>query len=467
MVKKNILVIAGSFKEKFGKYVFGLNSWTREFDDAIKIIRDIKFKYGDKVSIDFIKDNEYFKEVHYTDNSVNRTKMCKFVGDLDERISQLASETKYDLILDFSIIPSFKIKGFKLENSDNKYMGDTFTADYSNTVIGLDNQIDIFDSIKYPIDIIRFDYSAKKHIPGTLVTVTDETSYFDVSLDAEKLYLTENEAFVDLTISDLLEDIVGLFDRKIKYLDSTEEVPCVTFSKDVNHYLEKESIKSGSTTVIKSTCEAYISAVLDQNDSNDEYSKYVFCSPTAVCDEDVLLHEIHVKTGRNRIVSSSKNSSFILGIPSKIVTKDAEILDFVDGEINAVQSLCSLWNLDGTKRIFGSRLYKFDNCDSVNSDSLEAIYDKKINKFVITALGSPECVIGTMGLVVKCDESSTISEVEFELDVEEQGHHVVEAILKTFADITVVAKQEQLADFLIDKYGFERREDGAAIRKMA
>ena len=126
-----------------------------------------------------------------------------------------------------------------------------------------------------------------------------------------------------------------------------------------------------------------------------------------------------------------------------------------------------MWNLDGTKRIFGSRLYKFDNCDSVNSDSLEAIYDKKTNKFVITALGSPECVIGTMGLVVKCDESSTISEVEFELDVEEQGHHVVEAILKTFADITVVAKQEQLADFLIDKYGFERREDGAAIRKMA
>lgn len=466
MVKKNILVIAGSFKEKFGKYVFGLSPWTREFDEAIATINDIKLKYGDKVSIDFIKDNEYFKEVDYTDGSINKTRTCRFVGDLKERINQLTSETKYDLILDFSIMPSFKIKGFKLENSDNKYMGDTFTSDYSNTVIGLDNQINIFDSIEYPIDIIRFDYSARKHIPGTLVTVTDETSYFDVSLDAGRLYLTENEAFVDLTISDLLEDIVGLFDRKIKYLASTETVPCVTFSKDVNHYLEKESIKSGSTTVIKSTCEKYISAVLEQNDSNDEYSKYVFCS-AETDEQDVLLHEMHVKTGRNRIVSSSKNSSFILGIPSKIVTKDAEILDFVDGEINAVQSLNSLWNLDGTKRIFGSRLYKFDNYDSINPDSLEAIYDKKTNKFVITTLGSPECVIGTMGLVVKCDESSTISEVEFELDIEEQGHHVIEAILKTFADITVVAKQEQLADFLIDKYGFERREDGAATRKMA
>lgn len=464
MVKKNILVIAGNFKEKFGKYVFGLSSWTREFDDSIKIINDIKLKYGDKVSIDLIKDNEYFKDVDYSNDSINKIRTCRFVEELKEKIHSL--ETKYDLILDFSIMPKFKIKGFKLENSDNKYMGDTFTSDYSNTVIGLDNQIDIFDLTEYPIDRIKFDYSARKHIPGTLVTVTDETSYFDVSLDAEKLYLTENEAFVDLTISDLLEDIVGLFDRKIKYLESTEEVPCVTFSKDVNHYLEKESVKSGSTTVIKSTCEAYISAVLDQNDSNDEYSKYVFCSPTAVCDEDVLLHEIHVKTGRNRIVSSSKNSSFILGIPSKIVTKDAEILDFVDGEINAVQSLCSLWNLDGTKRISGSKLYKFDNYNYTDSDYLEAIYDSNKRQFNIQTMSTGEDV-GTMKIDVKCDENSTISEVEFELDIEEQGHHVVEAILKTFADITVVAKQEQLADFLIDKYGFERREDGAAIRKMA
>lgn len=143
MVKKNILVIAGSFKEKFGKYVFGLNSWTREFDDAMEMVKNIKLKYGDKVSIDFIKDNEYFRE--YSDDSINRKRTCTFVGDLKERINQLASETKYDLILDFSIMPSFKIKGFKLENSDNKYMGDTFTKDYSNTVIGLDNQINIFD----------------------------------------------------------------------------------------------------------------------------------------------------------------------------------------------------------------------------------------------------------------------------------------------------------------------------------
>ena len=80
---------------------------------------------------------------------------------------------------------------------------------------------------------------------------------------------------------------------------------------------------------------------------------------------------------------------------------------------------------------------------------------------------STEKYVGTMKIDVKCDKNSTISEVEFELNIEEQGHHVIEAILKTFADITVVAKQEQLADFLIDKYGFERREDGAAIRKMA
>ena len=226
MVKKNILVIAGSFKEKFGKYVFGLNSWTREFDDAIATINDIKLKYADKVSIDLIKHDEYFRE--YSDNFINKTRSCRFVEELKEKIHSL--ETKYDLILDFSIMPSFKIKGFKLENSDNKYMGDTFTSDYSNTVIGLDNQIDIFDLTEYPIDRIKFDYSARKHIPGTLVTVTDETSYFDVSLDAERLYLTENEAFVDLTISDLLEDIVGLFNRKIKYLASTETVPCVTFS---------------------------------------------------------------------------------------------------------------------------------------------------------------------------------------------------------------------------------------------
>lgn len=464
MVKKNILVIAGSFKEKFGKYVFGLNSWTREFDDAIATINDIKLKYADKVSIDLIKHDEYFRE--YSDNFINKTRSCRFVGDLKERITQLASETKYDLILDFSIMPSFKIKGFKLENSDNKYMGDTFTRDYSNTVMGLDNQIDIFDSIEYPIDIIRFDYSAKKHIPGTLVTVTDETSYFDVSLDAERLYLTENEAFVDLTISYLLEDIVGLFNRKIKYLASTETVPCVTFS-DNTFTNEIESIKSGNVTVIKKDFnEKYISAVLEQNDSNDEYSKYVFCS-AGTDEQDVLLHEMHVKTGRNRIVSSSKDNAFILGVPSKIVTKDAEILDFIDGEINAVQSLNSLWNLDGTKRIYGSKLYKFDNCDSITSDSLEAIYDKKNNKFIITTFGSPESVIGTIELTVKCDENSTISEVEFELDIEEQGHHVIEAILKTFADITVVAKQEQLVDFLIDKYGFERREDGAATRKMA
>lgn len=464
MVKKNILVIAGSFKEKFGKYVFGLSPWTREFDDTIKIINDIKLKYGDKVSIDLIKDNEYFRDVDYSNDSINKIRTCRFVEELKERIHSL--ETKYDLILDFSIMPSFKIKGFKLENSDNKYMGDTFTSDYSNTVIGLDNQIDIFDLTEYPVDRIKFDYSARKHIPGTLVTVTDETSYFNVSLDAERLYLTENEAFVDLTISDLLEDIVGLFDRKIKYLASTETVPCVTFS-DCTFTNETESIKSGNVTVIKKGFnEKYISAVLEQNDSNDEYSKYVFCS-AGTDEQDVLLHEMHVKTGRNRIVSSSKDNAFILGIPSKIVTKDTEILDFIDGEINAVQSLNSLWNLDGTKRIYGSKLYKFDNCDSITSDSLEAIYDKKNNKFVITSLGSPECVIGTMELIVKCDENSTISEVEFGLDIEEQGHHVIEAILKTFADITVVAKQEQLIDFLIDKYGFERREDGAATRKMA
>lgn len=463
MVKKNILIIAGNFKEKFGKYEFGIspNNSTEELEDAFRMAIEIKTKYKDKVSIDLLSDNN--SDSRY-EMIVDKRRSEKYVDRLKLQIRNLVSEKKYDLILDFSVLPSFRVKGYKIENTDNRYMGDTFIADYSKSVIGLDNQINLFDSIEYAVKIVRFDYSVRKHIPGTFVTVTKEFLSLDMNSEQEKVYITENEMFVDLSTSDLLEDLIGLFDRKIKYLESTEEVPCVTFSKDVNHYLEKESIKSGSTTVIKSTCETYISAVLDQNDSNDEYSKYVFGSPTAICDEDVLLHEMHVKTGRNRIVSSSKDNAFILGIPSKIVTKDTEILDFIDGEINAVQSLNSLWNLDGTKRISGSRLYKFDN-NSIGSDCLEAIYDKNINKFIISSSGSDN--IGTMELVIKCDENSTISEVEFGLDIEEQGHHVIEAILKTFADITVVAKQEQLADFLIDKYGFERREDGAATRKMA
>lgn len=463
MVKKNILIIAGNFKEKFGKYEFGIspNNSTEELEDAFRMAIEIKTKYKDKVSIDLLSDNN--SDSRY-EMIVDKRRSEKYVDRLKLQIRNLVLEKKYDLALDFSTIPNFKIEGFKLDGTDNKYMGDTLFSDYEKTVIGLRKQDWIYEDSGCIAKKIKFDYSAKKRIPGYDVVVTKKILSLDADVESEKVYITENEMFVDLSTSDLLEDIIGLFDRKIKYLESTEEVPCVTFSKDVNHYLEKESIKSGSTTVIKSTCETYISAVLDQNDSNDEYSKYVFGSPTAICDEDVLLHEIHVKTGRNRIVSSSKYNSFILGIPSKIVTKDAEILDFVDGEINAVQSLNSLWNLDGTKRISGSRLYKFDN-NSIGSDCLEAVYDKNINKFIISSSGSDN--IGTMELVVKCDENSTISEIEFGLDIEEQGHHVIEAILKTFADITVVAKQEQLADFLIDKYGFERREDGAATRKMA
>ena len=344
-------------------------------------------------------------------------------------------------------------------------MGDTLFSDYEKTVIGLRNQDWIYEDSGCIAKKIKFDYNAKKRIPGYDVVVTKKILSLDTDVESEKVYITENEMFVDLSVSDLLEDIIGLFDRKIKYLASTENVPCVTFSDDT-FTNETESIKSGNITVIKKDfVETYISAVLEQNDSNDEYSKYVFCS-TGIDEQDVLLHEMHVKTGRNRIVSSSKDNAFILGIPSKIITKDTEILDFVDGEINAVQSLNSLWNLDGTKRISGSKLYKFDNYNYTDSDCLEAIYDSNKKQFNIKVM-STEKYVGTMKIDVKCDKNSTISEVEFELNIEEQGHHVIEAILKTFADITVVAKQEQLADFLIDKYGFERREDGAAIRKMA
>lgn len=463
MVKKNILIIAGNFKEKFGKYEFGIspNNSTEELEDAVKMAVEIKTKYKDKVSIDLLSDDTFFDSRY--DILVDKRRSEKYVDRLNSQISNLVSEKKYDLVLDFSTIPNFKIEGFKLDGTDNKYMGDTLFSDYEKTVIGLRNQDWIYEDSGCIAKKIKFDYSAKKRIPGYDVVVTKKILSLDADVESEKVYITENEMFVDLSTSDLLEDLIGLFDRKIKYLASTETVPCVTFSNDT-FTNETESIKSGNVTVIKKDfIETYISAVLEQNDSNDEYSKYVFCS-TGIDEQDVLLHEMHVKTGRNRIVSSSKDNAFILGIPSKIVTKDTEILDFIDGEINAVQSLNSLWNLDGTKRISGSRLYKFDN-NSIGSDCLEAIYDKNINKFIISSSGSDN--IGTMELVIKCDENSTISEVEFGLDIEEQGHHVIEAILKTFADITVVAKQEQLADFLIDKYGFERREDGAATRKMA
>lgn len=462
MVKKNILIIAGNFKEKFGKYEFGIspNNGTEELEDAFRMAIEIKTKYKDKVSIDLLSDNN--SDSRY-EMIVDKRRSEKYVDRLKLQIRNLVSEKKYDLVLDFSTIPNFKIEGFKLDGTDNKYMGDTLLSDYEKTVIGLRKQDWIYEDSGCIAKKIKFDYNAKKRIPGYDVVVTKKILSLDTDVESEKVYITEDEMFVDLSTSDLLEDLIGLFDRKIKYLASTETAPCVTFSNDT-FTNETESIKSGNVTVIKKDfIETYISAVLEQNDSNDEYSKYVFCS-TGIDEQDVLLHEMHVKTGRNRIVSSSKDNAFILGIPSKIVTKDTEILDFIDGEINAVQSLNSLWNLDGTKRISGSRLYKFDN-NSIGSDCLEAIYDKNINKFIISSSESDN--IGTMELVIKCDENSTMSEVEFGLDIEEQGHHVVEAILKTFADITVVAKQEQLADFLIDKYGFERREDGAATRKMA
>ena len=462
MVKKNILIIAGNFKEKFGKYEFGIspNNGTEELEDAFRMAIEIKTKYKDKVSIDLLSDNN--SDSRY-EMIVDKRRSEKYVDRLKLQIRNLVSEKKYDLVLDFSTIPNFKIEGFKLDGTDNKYMGDTLFSDYEKTVIGLRKQDWIYEDSGCIAKKIKFDYNAKKRIPGYDVVVTKKILSLDTDVESEKVYITEDEMFVDLSTSDLLEDLIGLFDRKIKYLASTETAPCVTFSNDT-FTNETESIKSGNVTVIKKDfIETYISAVLEQNDSNDEYSKYVFCS-TGIDEQDVLLHEMHVKTGRNRIVSSNKDNAFILGIPSKIVTKDTEILDFIDGEINAVQSLNSLWNLDGTKRISGSRLYKFDN-NSIGSDCLEAVYDKNINKFIISSSESDN--IGTMELVIKCDENSTMSEVEFGLDIEEQGHHVVEAILKTFADITVVAKQEQLADFLIDKYGFERREDGAATRKMA
>lgn len=462
MVKKNILIIAGNFKEKFGKYEFGIspNNGTEELEDAFRMAIEIKTKYKDKVSIDLLSDNN--SDSRY-EMIVDKRRSEKYVDRLKLQIRNLVSEKKYDLVLDFSTIPNFKIEGFKLDGTDNKYMGDTLFSDYEKTVIGLRKQDWIYEDSGCIAKKIKFDYNAKKRIPGYDVVVTKKILSLDTDVESEKVYITEDEMFVDLSTSDLLEDLIGLFDRKIKYLASTETAPCVTFSNDT-FTNETESIKSGNVTVIKKDfIETYISAVLEQNDSNDEYSKYVFCS-TGIDEQDVLLHEMHVKTGRNRIVSSSKDNAFILGIPSKIVTKDTEILDFIDGEINAVQSLNSLWNLDGTKRISGSKLYKFDN-NSIGSDCLEAVYDKNINKFIISSSESDN--IGTMELVIKCDENSTMSEVEFGLDIEEQGHHVVEAILKTFADITVVAKQEQLADFLIDKYGFERREDGAATRKMA
>lgn len=465
MVKKNILIIAGNFKERFGKYEFGISSkhYTEELEDAVKMAVEIKTKYKDKVSIDLLSDETFFDSRY--EILIDKKRSEKYVDKLNSQISNLVSEKKYDLVLDFSVIPSFKIEGFKLDGSDNKCMGDALFSDYEKTVIGLRNQDWIYEDSGCIAKKIKFDYNAKKRIPGYDVVVTKKILSLDTDVESEKVYITENEMFVDLSTSDLLEDLIGLFDRKIKYLASTETVPCVTFSDDT-FTNETESIKSGNITVIKKDFnEKYISAVLEQNDSNDEYSKYVFCS-AGTDEQDVLLHEMHVKTGRNRIVSSSKDNAFILGIPSKIVTKDIEILDFVDGEINAVQSLNSLWNLDGTKRISGSKLYKFDNYNYTDSDYLEAIYDSNKRQFNIQTMSTGEDV-GTMKIDVKCDENSTISEVEFELDIEEQGHHVVEAILKTFADITVVAKQEQLADFLIDKYGFERREDGAAIRKMA
>lgn len=350
MVKKNILIIAGNFKERFGKYEFGIspNNYTEELEDAVKMAVEIKTKYKDKVSIDLLSDETFFDSRY--EILIDKKRSEKYVDRLNSQISNLVSEKKYDLVLDFSAIPSFKIEGFKLDGSDNKYMGDTLFSDYEKTVIGLRNQDWIYEDSGCIAKKIKFDYNAKKRIPGYDVVVTKKILSLDTDVESEKVYITENEMFVDLSVSDLLEDIIGLFDRKIKYLASTENVPCVTFSDDT-FTNETESIKSGNITVIKKDfIETYISAVLEQNDSNDEYSKYVFCS-TGIDEQDVLLHEMHVKTGRNRIVSSSKDNAFILGIPSKIITKDTEILDFVDGEINAVQSLNSLWNLDGTKRL--------------------------------------------------------------------------------------------------------------------
>lgn len=466
MNKKNVLAIVGSFKDSFGKYDLEIKIKDGETDYEKKLIGSILDSYGDLISLDIIaRDNTVYDTVtkYYSlESKPNDVKYVDSVFKLRRIIEEKTENKKYDLILDFSVMPKFRIDGFKLDGSDNKPMGDTFTSDYSNTVMTLKNQIKLLDGIGYPVKKVRFNNNLRSYSSEYDVVITNNISSFD-DVSAERYFLTKDEIFVDLSVSDLLEDILGLFDRKIKYLETKEKAPTVSFINGLDSK-DTESRKSGSTTVIRSNFkERYISAVLDQNDSNDEYSKYVFCSEN-VSDNDVLLHEMHVKTGKNRIVSRNMEGSFLLGVPSKIVSKDEEILDFVSNEINAVQSLRSLWNLGSTKRIVSSKLYRFDNYECITDESLEAIYFN--DEFTITVVGTEEA-IGTMKIDVKCDENSVPCEVEFELNIEEKGHHVIEAILKTFSDITVVAKQEQLADFLIEKYGFERREDGSAARIMA
>ena len=217
MVKKNILIIAGNFKERFGKYEFGIspNNYTEELEDAVKMAVEIKTKYKDKVSIDLLSDNN--SDSRY-EMIVDKRRSEKYVDRLNSQISNLVSEKKYDLVLDFSAIPSFKIEGFKLDGSDNKYMGDTLFSDYEKTVIGLRNQDWIYEDSGCIAKKIKFDYNAKKCIPGYDVVVTKKILSLDTDVESEKVYITENEMFVDLSTSDLLEDLIGLFDRKIKYL---------------------------------------------------------------------------------------------------------------------------------------------------------------------------------------------------------------------------------------------------------
>lgn len=463
MVKKNILMIAGVFKERFGKYNLGLNQdWATELDCALRTVMDIKDKYKDKVSVDLIADDKFYKNSHCD----SQIRICRYVHEVIDRVNTLTYENKYDLILDFSVMPKFSIKGFKLDGSDNKCMGDTFTSDYSNTVIGLGNQPYLFSAVSYPVKKVRFDNGLRKYDSNYDVVVTNEIMSFDVNPEAEEFYITKNETFVDISTSDLLEDVLGLFDRKTKCIEEPFDIPCVEFKSDCKNYDNvTHSIKTGNITAISdnSLGDRYIKAVLDQNDSNDEYSRYVIAFTDKIDELDPLLHNMHIKTGRREILRTKNKASFMLGVPSKIVSNEEEILDFTSGELNIVQSLKSLWNLNGTKRISESTLYSFDNTALDSKETLEAVYDGN-NEFKIT---TGRLAVGAMTLDVVCDENSTPSEVEFSVEVHEQGYHVIEAILKTFSDITVVAKQEQLADFLIEKYGFERREDGAATREMA
>ena len=109
MVKKNILIIAGNFKEKFGKYEFGIspNNGTEELEDAFRMAIEIKTKYKDKVSIDLLSDNN--SDSRY-EMIVNKRRSEKYVDRLKLQIRNLVSEKKYDLVLDFSTIPNFKIE---------------------------------------------------------------------------------------------------------------------------------------------------------------------------------------------------------------------------------------------------------------------------------------------------------------------------------------------------------------------